>query len=232
MGSTVEHPHSSRTTRNSLARVPLRFEAAAALEYRPSGAAANRRRLDQQTPPAVALSAERARAAPASSLFSWTRTTRLAARSGRLHRPGDPRAGPRDADVTGRATASVRHRTAASRGETNGRTTPTRPCPGTIASITAASSCRLCLCHECTRPAPAGPDERNRDNGNSADRTRTVGARAHHLPVQGDSPSRPRSLDLAPAGLPRPATPGPLTPGARRSPAPYGTSAPASSLAR
>ena len=34
-----------------------------------------------------------------------TRTTRLAARSGRLHRPGDPRAGPGDADVTGRATA-------------------------------------------------------------------------------------------------------------------------------
>jgi hypothetical protein len=46
------------------------------------------------------------------------------------------------------ATVSVGHRTAASRGETNGRTTPTRPCPGTIASITAASSCRLCLCHD------------------------------------------------------------------------------------
>jgi hypothetical protein len=59
----------------------------------------------------------------------------------------DPRAGPRDADVTGRATASVGHRTAASRGETNGRTAPIRPCPGTIASITAAASCRLCLCH-------------------------------------------------------------------------------------
>ena len=34
----------------------------------------------------------------------------------RLHRPCNPRARPRDADVTGRATASVRHRTAASHG--------------------------------------------------------------------------------------------------------------------
>jgi hypothetical protein len=59
----------------------------------------------------------------------WTRTTRLAARGGRLHRPGDPRAGPRDADVTGRATASVWHRTAASRGETSGRTAPTQAVP-------------------------------------------------------------------------------------------------------
>jgi hypothetical protein len=58
-----------------------------------------------------------------------TRTTRLAARGRRLHRPGDPRAGPRDADVTGRATASVGHRTAASRGETNGRTAPTQAVP-------------------------------------------------------------------------------------------------------
>jgi hypothetical protein len=60
------------------------------------------------------------------SLPQRTRTTRLAARGGWLHRPGDPRAGPRDADVTGRATASVMHRTAASRGETNGRTAPTQ----------------------------------------------------------------------------------------------------------
>jgi hypothetical protein len=51
------------------------------------------------------------------------------ARGGRLHRPGDPRAGPRHADVTGRATASVEHRTAASRGETNGRTPPTQAVP-------------------------------------------------------------------------------------------------------
>jgi hypothetical protein len=58
-----------------------------------------------------------------------TRTRRLAVRGGRLHRPGDPRAGPRDADVTRRATASVRHRTAASRGETNGRTAPTQAVP-------------------------------------------------------------------------------------------------------
>jgi len=28
---------------------------------------------------------------------------------------------------------------------------PLRSCPGTIASTTAASSCRLCLCHEPTR---------------------------------------------------------------------------------
>jgi hypothetical protein len=59
----------------------------------------------------------------------WTRTTRLAAPGGRLHRPGDPRAGPRDAAVTGRTTASVGHRTAASRGETNGRTAPTQAVP-------------------------------------------------------------------------------------------------------
>ena len=39
----------------------------------PTNAAANRRRLGQQAPPAVALPAERARAAPASSLLSWTR---------------------------------------------------------------------------------------------------------------------------------------------------------------
>jgi hypothetical protein len=61
--------------------------------------------------------------------MGWTRTTRLAARGGRLHRPGDPRAGPHDADVTRRATASVGHRTAASRGETNGRTAPTQAVP-------------------------------------------------------------------------------------------------------
>ena len=58
-----------------------------------------------------------------------TKTTRIGARGGRLHRPGDPRAGPRDADLTGRATASVRCRTAASRGETNGRTAPTQAVP-------------------------------------------------------------------------------------------------------
>jgi hypothetical protein len=54
----------------------------------------------------------------------WASITRLTAHGGRLHRPGDR--GPRDADVTGRATASERHRTAASRGETNGRTAPTQ----------------------------------------------------------------------------------------------------------
>jgi len=63
------------------------------------------------------------------SLLLGTRTTRLAARGGRLHRPGDLRAGPRDADVTGHATASVGHRTAASRGETNVRTAPTMAVP-------------------------------------------------------------------------------------------------------
>jgi len=77
-----------------------------------------------------------------------TRTTRLLTRGGRLHRPGDPRAGPRDADVTGRATGSVGHRTGASRGETTAGPRLLRPCAGTIASTTAASSCRLCLCHE------------------------------------------------------------------------------------
>jgi len=54
--------------------------------------------------------------ASSTSLLPRTRTTRLAARRGRLHRPGDPRAGPRDADVTDRATASVEHRSGASRG--------------------------------------------------------------------------------------------------------------------
>jgi hypothetical protein len=79
--------------------------------------------------------------------------TRFAARGGWLHRPGDPRAAPRDADVTGRATASVGHRTAASRGETDGGPHPLSRCPGTIASTTAASSCRLCLCHGSSREA-------------------------------------------------------------------------------
>ena len=81
------------------------------------------------------------------SLPVRTRANRLAACGGRLHRADDPQAGRRDAHVTSRATASVTHRTAASCGETNGRTTPTRPCPGTIAFTTAASLCRLFLCH-------------------------------------------------------------------------------------
>jgi hypothetical protein len=63
------------------------------------------------------------------ALSQRTRTTRPAARGGRLHRQDDPRAGPRDADVTGRATASVRHRTAASRGETIDRIAPTQGVP-------------------------------------------------------------------------------------------------------
>jgi len=58
-----------------------------------------------------------------------TRTIRVAVRGGRLHRPGDPRVGPCDADVTARATASVGHRTAASRGETHGRTAPSQGVP-------------------------------------------------------------------------------------------------------
>jgi len=89
----------------------------------------------------------RARRRWQSALMLGTRTTRLAARGGRLHRPGDPRAGPRDVDVTGGATASVGHRTAASRGEPTAGPHPLRPCPGTIAFATASSSCRLCLCH-------------------------------------------------------------------------------------
>ena len=80
-------------------------------------------------------------------LLPRTRTTRLAACGGRPHRPDDPQAGRRDAHVTSCATASVRRRTAASRGKTNARSTATRPCPGTIASVTAASLCRLSLCH-------------------------------------------------------------------------------------
>jgi hypothetical protein len=87
------------------------------------------------------------------SLPLGTITTRLAARGGRLHRPGDPRAGPRDADVAGHAAASVGHRTAASRGETNGRTAPTQAVPWHDRSTTAAASCRLCLCHGFARHA-------------------------------------------------------------------------------
>ena len=53
----------------------------------------------------------------AASPSRTTRTTRLAACGGRPRRPDDPQAGQRDAHVTSRATASVRRRTAASRGE-------------------------------------------------------------------------------------------------------------------
>ncbi|MBV9681880.1 MAG: hypothetical protein JO046_08810 [Solirubrobacterales bacterium] len=42
------------------------------------------------------------------------------------------------------------------RAGTNGRTTPTRPCADTLASTTAASSCRLCLCHACDHPERGG----------------------------------------------------------------------------
>ena len=57
-----------------------------------------------------------------------TRTTRLAARSGRLHRPGDPRGGPRDADVTGRAIAHRASDCCFALG-TNGRTPRTQAVP-------------------------------------------------------------------------------------------------------
>jgi hypothetical protein len=89
---------------------------------------------------------------PAWSLTSLplrTRTTRLAACGGRLHRPGDPRAGP--CDVTGRVTASEGLGLLLRAGKPTAGPHPLRPCPGTIASNTAASSCRLCLCHECDR---------------------------------------------------------------------------------
>jgi hypothetical protein len=105
---------------------PLRFEAAAALEYArrtplltADGSISKHLRLSLSRPSGHA---PRRRA----HCSVGRRTTRLAARGGRLHRPGDPRAGPRDADVTGRATASVGHRTAASRGETNGRAARTQ----------------------------------------------------------------------------------------------------------
>jgi hypothetical protein len=104
-------------------------------------------------PGAVALVIEQAPAPALRALPGWTRTTRLAACGGRLHRPDDPQAGPRGAHVTSRAPASVRRRTAASRGETSARRTGTRPCLGTIASTTAASLCQLCLCHASSRPA-------------------------------------------------------------------------------
>jgi hypothetical protein len=48
------------------------------------------------------------------------------------------------------------HRTAAPRGKPTAGPHPLRPCPGTIASTTAASSCRLCLCHGFSCLAAAG----------------------------------------------------------------------------
>jgi hypothetical protein len=89
-----------------------------------------------------------------------TRTTRLVAGGGRLHRTGDPRAGPRDADVTGRTTASIGHLTALRVGTPTAGPQALRPCAGTIAYTTSASSCRLCLCHEWDRLTRR--DERSR----------------------------------------------------------------------
>jgi hypothetical protein len=57
---------------SGLASPPLPLEAAAAIEYARRAPLLTGRRLGQQAPPAVALSAERARAAPAGSLLSWT----------------------------------------------------------------------------------------------------------------------------------------------------------------
>ena len=121
----------------------------------------------------------------------WTRTTRLAAPGRRLHRPGNPRAGSRDADVTGRAAASVRHRTRDPRGKPTAGPHRLRACAGTIASTAAVSSCRLCLCHhEGSRPPPA-TDECNGDEG---------GALGERWPPRATGPPRRRDGARSGAG--------------------------------
>jgi hypothetical protein len=117
----------------------------------PSDAAASRRRLRQQTPPAFAL--------PASGHPPCRRAHCSDGRG--------PLVSPRAADgcivpmirTPVRATPTSSAALLLPQGvglllrarKTNARTTATRPCPGTIACITAASSCRLSLCHACDR---------------------------------------------------------------------------------
>ena len=123
----------------------------------------------------------------------WTRTTRLAAPGRRLHRPGNPRAGSRDADVTGRAAASVRHRTRDPRGKPTAGPHRLRACAGTIASTAAVSSCWLCLCHhEGSRPPPA-TDECNGDEGGALGERWPPGPRV--LPAAQGHGSFPRRRD-------------------------------------
>jgi len=61
-----------RTTRRGLARAPLRFEAARAIECADRTPLLTAAGSVKQARPAVALSAKRARARAASSLLSWT----------------------------------------------------------------------------------------------------------------------------------------------------------------
>lgn len=57
-------------------------------------------------------------------------STAFPGRGGQLHRPDDPRAGPRDADVTHRATASAGHRATGSRRTGSSARRPGRPWRG------------------------------------------------------------------------------------------------------
>jgi hypothetical protein len=145
----------------------------------------------------------------------WTRTTRLAAFGGRLHRPGDPRACPRDTAVTGRAAASGGNGTAASRGETSGRTAPTQAVPGHDRF------------HHSGVVVPARPMPRTRSRGRSRrhDRIRVLRPRRHRRRV-GDRRSRATGAGRLPCRIDPPplrsaaARPGPLGgPSGRKRPA-------------
>jgi len=91
--------------------------------HRRSGHTPYRRRWYQQQPHRLVrplgdgLPRDQAPSSSPASLLLRTRTGRLAAPGGRLHRSGDPRTGPRDAEGPRRAIASLGHRTAAQRGE-------------------------------------------------------------------------------------------------------------------
>ena len=117
-------------------------------------------RLDSHLPASapwlLLVLAEQSPASTPASLLRWTRTTRLAGRGGRLHRPGDPRVVRTTPRRPAGATASVGHRMAASRRKPTAGSHHLRPCADTIASTTAAASCPLCLCHGLRSLGPAG----------------------------------------------------------------------------
>jgi len=137
----------------------------------------------EQTPGAVALVTERASAAPPSSLLRWTRTTRLAARGGRLHRPGDPRAGASDADVTGRATASGESECSSARGNQRpDRTNPGRALARSLPSQRRRRARYAFATRAVTTPAAA----------KAVIRRRAPGSPTPALPSSGVSRSRRR----------------------------------------
>jgi hypothetical protein len=73
--------------------------------------------------PRLVRSGASGRCLPGCARYQIGRGPLVSPRGRRLHRPGHPRAGPRDADVAGRATASLGHLTAASRRERAARRT-------------------------------------------------------------------------------------------------------------